>query len=226
MKKKLYIAIVCLGTAALMFGACANTNEDTSALSLESNQQDETMRSNPDIAKISTDMLTEEEFYTLSESAQDVFADILLGGITLDESQSVEHDGRSYYLVNDSRFHTTELFYQYLNQYFTTDFIEEEILTEENIIFHQMDNGNLYMLSGGRGTNIYYTGHSIEMDKESSQEIVLKATAYYRNGDGPYFDIFLTSEPENLSAYTTQTYTLRLLLEDGAWKFDTFQLFY
>lgn len=138
----------------------------------------------------------------------------------------MEKNGNTYYKVTDERFATYDDFQAYLEQYFTKDFVSSEILAEKNIQFVKGDDGALYFLGGGRGSNIFYAGHVFKLDRQTDKEIDLTATAYYSTGDSAYNGEVFYVAPENADEFSTTDYHFVMLLEDGEWKFDDFVLFY
>lgn len=71
-------------------------------------------------------------------------------------------------------------------------------------MFTKGEDGGLYYLGGGRGSNIFYAGHTFEIDKESDDEIGFKATAYYTNSNEAYKgDYFYTAPEQSRRLYHT-----------------------
>lgn len=219
MKRKLYILLACVIASTLVFTACSKdktTDEDGdgTGTDITVNLDDPSLPPVDDATK------------TLYAGAQAIYEEISLGTLPTDQEQTYEKDDYTYYKVDDPRFTTYDEFNTYLAQYFTADFIGEEILSDSNLLLTKDDNGDLYFLGMGRGTNIYYAGHTFEIDKQDEQEMTLRATAYYNNElDVETAEPFYTA-PENPDDYTVQTYVFNLLPVDGAWRFDNFHLFF
>ena len=75
-------------------------------------------------------------------------------------------------------------------------------------MFTKGEDGGLYYLGGGRGSNIFYAGHTFEIDKESEDEIGFKATAYYTNSNEAYKGDYFYTTPDNPEDYTTRNFCL------------------
>ena len=93
-------------------------------------------------------------------------------------------------------------------------------------MFTKGEDGGLYYLGGGRGSNIFYAGHTFEIDKESDDEIGFKATAYYTNSNEAYKGDYFYTAPDNPEDYTTQEFLFVLWKEDAGWRINTFHLFF
>lgn len=218
MKKKVYTLMLCamLGTATL--AGCGSNPADAEV---------------PQDSVAATITIEKEGLPPLSQELQDLYTgaykiynQISFGKFDYDPETKMEKDGFDYYKITDSRFPTYADFKAYLEQYFTKDFVANSILSESNIMFTEGEDGGLYFLGGGRGSNIFYAGHVFEADRETEQEIDFKATAYYTNSNEAYDGDFFYTAPENPDDYTTQEFRFIVLKEDGAWKFDDFALFF
>lgn len=218
MKKKLVTLMACamIGTAVLAGcgGNSANTEVPEDSVAATITVEDASL---PPLS---------EELQELYAGAYKIYNQISFGKFDYDETATMDKDGITYYKITDSRFQTYDDFQKFLEQYFTKDFVTNGILSEDNIMFAKGDDGGLYFLGSGRGTNIFYAGHVFEMDRETEQEIDFKATAYYTNSAEAYEGDYFYTAPENPDDYTTQEFHFVLLNEDGAWKFDDFALFY
>lgn len=167
----------------------------------------------------------EEELQQLYADAYKIYTQISFANFDFAAEDIYEKDGFEYVRIADSRFKTYDDFRAYLLQYFTEQFVDNNILSPDNIMFTKGDNGGLYCLQAGRGTNIFYAGHTFAMDKEGEDEMGFKATAYYTNSGAPYEGEYFYEAPADPENYTTQEYLFVLWKEDGAWKFNTFHLF-
>ena len=166
------------------------------------------------------------ELQQLYADAYKIYNQISFGKFDYDEETTFEKDGFTYYKITDNRFKTYDDFREYLLQYFTVQFVDNSILSADNIMFAKGEDGGLYFLGGGRSTNPYYAGHTFAMDKEGEDEMGFKATAYYTNSGTAYEDDYFYTTPEDPENYTTQEFLFVLWNEDGAWKFNTFSLFF
>ena len=89
-------------------------------------------------------------------------------------------------------------------------------------MFTKGEDGGLYYLGGGRGSNIFYAGHTFEIDKESDDEIGFKATAYYTNSNEAYKGDYFYTAPDNPEDYTTQEFLFVLWKEDAGIEVNAF----
>ncbi|MGN1231799.1 MAG: DL-endopeptidase inhibitor IseA family protein [Anaerotignum sp.] len=168
----------------------------------------------------------DEDLQELYAGAYKIYNQISFGNFDCDAETTMEKDGFEYYKITDSRFETYDAFREYLEQYFTKDFVANGILGEGNIMFAKGEDGGLYFLGGGRGMNIFYAGHTFRLDEETDSEINFTATAYYTNSNEAYDGDYFYTAPETPEDYTTQDFHFTLLKEDGAWKFNDFALFF
>lgn len=217
MKKKLITLLACVVLGAAVVTGCGGTGGSIGG---------ETHECKVVIEEASLPPL-EDEMKELYRGAYEIYSEINFGLLEYDEETTMEKDGFTYYKVTDGRFKSYDDFQKYLLQYFTENFVNGNILSPENIMFIKGEDGGLYTLGGGRGTNIYYAGHTFTMDKESEEEIGFKATAYYTNSNEPYSGDYIYKAPENAEDYTTQDY-LFVLWNDAeiGWRFNTFYLFF
>lgn len=216
MKKKVFALLACAVLATAAISGCGGTNNDTPAAPTE-------VLTDLDLAALPPLDTALQQLYA---DAYAIYSDISFGDFAYDAETTLDRDGITYYKVTDERFPTYADFSTYLEQYFTKDFVENGILGENNIMFTEGEDGGLYFLGGGRGSNIYYAGHTFTVDRQIDKEIDLSATAYYTNSNDPYQGELFYTAPENTDEYTTQEFHFVILLEDDQWKFDDFVLFY
>ncbi len=223
MKKKLYTLFACAAVSAMVLGGCggAATEEPTEDVAVEQEQE----TAEPIVEDGSLPILS-AELQKLYVDAQKIYNDINFASFAVSEDDKITVNDMEYMKVVDERFDSYDAFKAYLEQYFTADFVAAKILNEGNIMFTKGEDGGLYTLGAGRGSNIYYAGHTFTVDREVEKEIDFTATAYYINSDKPYEGELFYTAPENADEYTTQEFKFMLLNEDGAWKFDEFSLFY
>lgn len=217
MKKKLITLLLCAVVGVGALSGCGSTPvQDAPADSAA--------------AKITVDEKSlpplSEDLQALYEGAYKIYYQISFGAFDYDKDTTFEKDDLVYYKINDSRFPTYDDFRTYLLQYFTEFFVDNSILSKDNLMFAKGEDGGLYYLGGGRGSNIFYAGHTFAIDKESEDEIGFKATAYYTNSNEPYEGDYFYTEPENPEDYTTQEFLFVLWKEDAGWRFNTFHLFF
>lgn len=218
MKKKLLALLACAALAAALVTGCGGGDTETVP-------PEESVASTITVDDGSLPPL-DGELQQLYAEAYKIYNQISFGKFDYSEETTMEKDGFTYYKVTDSRFKTYEDFQNYLLQYFTETFVNGSILSPENIMFAKGEDGGLYYLGGGRSTNPFYAGHTFAMDKESEEEMGFKATAYYTNSGTPYEGDHFYEAPADPENYTTQEYLFVLWNEDGAWKFNTFYLFF
>ena len=223
MKKKLYTLFACAAVSEMVLGGCggAKTEQPADEPAVEQEQAEEA----PIVEDGSLPILN-AELQKLYVDAQAIYDQINFGGFTVSEEDKMTANDLEYVKVTDERFDSYDAFKAYLETMFTADFVAAKILNEGNIMFVKGEDGGLYTLSGGRGANIYYAGHTFEVEREVEKEIDFKATAYYVNSDAAYEGELFYTAPENADEYTTQEFKFILLNEDGTWKFDEFSLFY
>jgi len=103
--------------------------------------------------------------------------------------------------------------YQSFQEYIATVFTAEytNVLFDENELLYKNINGELCYSSGGRGSNGAFDSIIFEVTEESSDMIILKATARYCHSDTP-----------NEEYFKEFTYTV-IKTEEGL-RFDNFEL--
>ena len=218
MKKKMltFLAVAAIG-AALVVG-CGNKAPSTEV-------PEDSVAASIQVEDASLPPL-DAELQELYANAYKIYNQISFGTFDYDEATTMEKDGFTYYKITDTRFPTYDDFRTFLLQYFTEQFVDNSILSADNIMFAKGEDGGLYYLGGGRGSNIFYAGHTFTMDKESEDEIGFKATAYYTNSGTAYEGDYFYEAPEDPENYTTQDYLFVLWKEDAGWRFNTFHLFF
>lgn len=215
MKKNLIALLLCAVVGAL--SACTNTPKQADAESLSATDISIDQKALPPLS---------EDLQKLYEGAYKVYYQISFGAFDYDEAATLEKNDLMYYKITDSRFQTYDAFRTYLLQYFTEYFVDNSILCEDNLMFTKGEDGSLYYLGGGRGANIFYAGHTFEIEKENENEIDFRATAYYTNSNEAYHGAYFYTTPKNPEDYTTQQFSFVLQKEAGEWKFNTFHLFF
>ena len=179
---------------------------------------------NPTVETNLPEILTAEEAKQFYADAADIYADMSLANFDVDTEKSIVKDEYIYYYkIDDERFESYDDFRKYLNQYFTKDVVEAELMND--MLFTEGKDGYLYVLAAGRGMDIFYAGYSVGEPVMEEDSIKFDVTAYYTT-DEPYDGEIFTEAPDDPVDFETETYTFRLVPEDGAWKFDSFHLFY
>lgn len=218
MKKKFITLLLC---AAVGIGALSGCGGNTPAKELP----EDSVAADITVDKESLPPLS-EDLQEIYEGAYKIYYQISFGAFDYDENATYEKDELTYYKITDPRFPTYEDFRTYLLQYFTEFFVDNSILSKDNLMFTKGKDGGLYYLGGGRGSNIFYAGHTFEIDKESEDEIGFEATAYYTNSNEAYKGDYFYTTPDNPEDYTTQKFLFVLWKEDAGWRFNTFHLFF
>jgi len=179
---------------------------------------------NPAVETNLPEILTAEEAKQFYADAADIYADMSLANFDVDTEKSIVKDEYMYYYkIDDDRFESYDDFRKYLNLYFTKDVVEAELMND--MLFTEGKDGYLYVLAAGRGMDIFYAGYSAGEPVVTEDSITFDVTAYY-TADEPYDGEIFTEAPEEPIDFETETYTFRLVPEDGTWKFDSFHLFY
>ena len=179
---------------------------------------------NPAVETNLPEILTAEEAKQFYADAADIYADMSLANFDVDTEKSIVKDEYMYYYkIDDERFESYDDFRKYLNLYFTKDVVEAELMND--MLFTEGKDGYLYVLAAGRGMDIFYAGYSVGEPVMEEDSIKFDVTAYYTT-DEPYDGEIFTEAPDDPVDFETETYTFRLVPEDGAWKFDSFHLFY
>ena len=165
-----------------------------------------------------------ETILQMYADAADIYADMNMGTFDIDpDKKMVAEEDFIYYKIIDSRFESYDDLRKYLNLYFTEDVVQAELMND--MMFREGKDGYLYLLAAGRGMDIFYAGYSVGDPIAEEGSIKFDITAYY-TVDEPYDGEPFTEAPEEPIDFETETYTFKLVPEDGTWKFDNFHLFY
>ena len=218
MKKKLLTLLAMTVIGAALVTGCGGGND------VETVPPEESVAATITVDEASLPPM-DAEIQQLYAGAYQIYNQISFAKFDFDAEDIFEKDGFEYYRITDSRFKTYDDFRAYLLQYFTEQFVDNGILSPDNIMFTKGDNGGLYFLNAGRGTNPYYAGHTFAMDKEGEDEMGFKATAYYTNSNEAYDGEYFYEAPADPENYTTQEYLFVLWKEEAGWRFNTFHLF-
>ena len=217
MKKKLLTLLAMAAIGAALVTGCGGGND------VETVPPEESVAATITVDEASLPPM-DAEIQQLYADAYKIYNQINFCNFDFDTEDIYEKDGFEYTRVADSRFKTYDDFRTYLLQYFTEQFVDNTILSPDNIMFTKGENGGLYCLQAGRGTNIFYAGHTFAMDREGEEEMGFKATAYY-TVDAPYEGEIFYEAPADPENYSTQEYLFVLWKEEAGWRFNTFHLF-
>ena len=212
MKKKLLAIFACTVFTLALATGCGSKAPET--------EEPETIVTETE----TTEALTEEAILELYDEATDIYADISMLTFPVDTEYAIVQDDVTYYRMDDERFECYEDFKNYLNQYFTINMVNTDLL--KGYSFIEGKDGYLYMADAGRGSNTTYAGYVMHEPTIAEDEITVNLTAYYTADDEPYTGQGFTTEPENPEDFRTEAYQFTLLPEDGVWKFETFRVFY
>ena len=178
---------------------------------------------NPAVETELPETLTAEETKQLYTDAMDIYTDINMANFDVDTEKSIVKEDFTYYKIEDERFESYDDFLKYMNQYFTKDFVQAELMND--MLFTEGKDGYLYVLAAGRGTDIFYAGYSMGEPTVTEESIKFDVTAYYTSEE-PYDGEIFTEAPEEPIDFETETYTFKLVPEDDTWKFANFHMFY
>lgn len=210
--------IVFIILCPLIFSGCkgaAESPSDTTSQALENNNS-------------SQDGLPplEDNYKELYQDAEELYTKIVFGNFHCDVTKELTKNDYTYYKVDEPAFDSYDAFTDYLSKYFTEDFINQNILNPDSIRFLKGDDGALYLLDAGRGSNIFYAGHVFHSVQRTDNQITFTATVYYSTGQNGYEGDPIFTEPENISDFATQDFTFSLVKDGDTWKFDQFICFF
>ena len=214
MKKKVFALFACMVFTLALAAGCGNKT-DTAP---ETPDTPET----PITETEPIDPLTEDEILSMYTDASDIYADISMVNFAVDGEKTILKNDNTYYKITDERFESYDDFQKYLMQYFTEDLTNELL---DDTLFTEGKDGHLYVVGAGRGTNIFYAGYALGEPVISEDAITFDVTAYYTM-DEPYEGDLFDNKFIDSDEFETEVYTFRMVPEDGAWKFDTFKIFY
>ena len=218
MKRKTSFIILFLMLCPLILSGCKGISEsltDTTSQSVENNTS-------------SQDGLPplEDNYKELYQGAEALYTKIVFGNFHCDVTKELTKNNYTYYRVDEPEFDSYDAFTTYLSKYFTENFISQNILTPDSIRFLKGEDGALYLLDAGRGSNIFYAGHVFHSVQRTENKITFTATVYYATGQEGYEGDPIFTEPENISDFSTQNFTFSLVKEGDNWKFDQFVCFF
>ncbi|MDD3393775.1 MAG: DL-endopeptidase inhibitor IseA family protein [Anaerotignum sp.] len=168
----------------------------------------------------------EDNLKELYQDAERVYLNITYANFYRDLNKQIEKDNLIYYKINEPEFDSYDSFKTYLLNYFSEDFVNETLLNPDTTRFLKGEDGALYMMDAGRGSDILYAGHVFHPAQRSETQITFTATAYYSNKSEAYEGETFVTEPENSNDFSTQDFTFSLVKEGGQWKFDQFACFF
>lgn len=218
MKKRRNIILSVLVLFPLVFSGCANSSQ--SPPDAASHSSNDSYTSEDGLPPL------EDDLKQLYQDAEAIYLKISFGNFQCDTNQALENYGFVFYKVDEDNFDLYDSFKTYLSNYFSQDFISGKILAPGDSRFMEGEDGALYMLDAGRGSNISYAGRVFHSVERSENEITFTATAYYANSEEGYEDEIFFTEPENISDFSTEDFFFTMVKEGGSWKFDQFFCFF
>jgi len=153
-----------------------------------------------------TEESTEEEIFDFWKKAHIIRS--AFANMDVSYSDAISADDMNYYKVTDKRFATYEDFISTFEPYFSERYISEFIETDSRFVFN--DAGKTYADGGAMGSNIYDGSSSFGEISFNDNVATLVI----------YSDIL--DDNREVVDYKKTQYTL--VLENGIWKFDTFEL--
>ena len=136
MKKKFITLLLC---AAVGIGALSGCGGNTPAKELP----EDSVAADITVDKESLPPLS-EDLQEIYEGAYKIYYQISFGAFDYNENATYEKDELTYYKITDPRFPTYEDFRTYLLQYFTEFFVDNSILSKDNLMFTKGEDGGLY----------------------------------------------------------------------------------
>ena len=165
------------------------------------------------------------DFQALYDTALERVTAMRFCDVRVDGSDCKDTDGYRYCRVNEDAYSTMAELRAYLGECFTEEFIDRELLPADQILWREFD-GALYMLEFGRGSNLLYAGHVLELTSLNDREICWTAHCYYaKNADDAPDEPFYET-PADAARYDVEDKPLTLQNTADGWRFSQFPVYY
>lgn len=170
--------------------------------------------------------LTQNGFPPLAENLQYMYqgAEEMVRAFTLcsfqtDGNQVITMDGMDYNPIVDPRFTTYTALETYLAQYFTKEFIEENLLSADSCV-KKADDDVAAVIAASGAEDATYAGHMFRVTEKTDKKIVFVATAFF--AEDTYLENYFFSPPQDSGKFTTKEFTYQLDYTQNGWRFSKF----
>ncbi len=226
MKKVLCLCLAVL--LALCAVGCSNNNTTNNTVQTASdNHRGENPSldtSNKEVAE--NPQLTANGLPPLAENLQLMFrgAEEMVRAFTLcsfqkDSTKTLVHEGMTYNPIVDPRFTTYTKLQEYLNQYFTKEYIDSQLLTPNSCV-QKFEDDVAGVIDASGIEDSTYAGHVFRVDSKDDTKIAFTATVYF--AADVYMENYFFTTPANPGEFTTKEYTFQLDYTQNGWRFSKF----
>lgn len=202
---------------------------DTETSQESSSQEDQTQET---VSGLGFDLIKAEGYYfpdvnMLYSAAAKVYYEITSGNLPVDWDMGryeLTNNGstNTFWRINDSRFDSVSELEEYLNVYFTEDFIKTFY---NSSLFCDYD-GHLYAVAGVSSENILFAGYNFVLTKQTTKRALFECTSYFYKSieDIPENTTVFTGKPDDETVYDTKTTEFVLETDESGfnWKFSQF----
>ncbi len=228
MKKFLCLCLV-MGLM-LALGGCGESQTNspsTNATSSENHRGDnpsldttnkEEIKENQQLTAVGMPPLA-ENLQLMYQGAEEMARAFTLCSFQTDASQTITIDGMDYNPIIDSRFNTYTKLEAYLAQYFTQEFIEEQLLSKDSCVKKAEDDVAAVIAASG-AEDALYAGHVFRIDSKTDKEIRFTATVYF--SEEPYLEAYFFTTPDDPSDFTTKEFAFQLDYTEKGWRYSQF----
>ncbi len=160
-----------------------------------------------------------ENLQVMYQRAEEMVRAFTLCSFQADGTQTIVIDGMDYNPIVDPRFKTYSQLEAYLGEMFTTEFINETLLSKDSCVKKAEDDVAAVIAASGT-ENVTYAGHVFRVTEKTDKKIVFVATAYY--ADDMYLENYFFTTPENPEKFTTQEFTYQLDYTENGWRYSKY----